>query len=256
MKKVQIIESACPPLQNILQSFHSTLVINFIAWNKAYAIFPRSTFILRSGVALRRLNTFSDARSKYRQRSYSISILRRPDIPRYTSEIIEIRRPGDHLTWKLEFDTSGLGPPTTPDYVLEHCAFGFKRRSSCSDDAVPYFISAATANACVLRHQYTRPNCPDFFSSVVPKFDHLTLEQLKRLPDAMRPPSYDRMIEKARDLDEYRDELFDNNTPRLECYDDDIPHMYAEWERRTPRSRRTTMPPDNRMNEHMDTGNQ
>ena len=48
-KKIQIVTSQTVPLHCIL-GFHSTTVMNFITWNKAYSLYPWTTFALRIGV--------------------------------------------------------------------------------------------------------------------------------------------------------------------------------------------------------------
>ena len=218
-------------------------MINFLTWNKAYAVFPQSTFINRNGVALRRLDEFFQSHAeKYKKRNYRISGLRSPDSRRSTSEIAEIRRPGDRLTWRIPFDTTGIEAPKTPDYVLEHSAFGFEQTKCDTDDfTLPYSITALTFEACVLRYRYTLPNCPDFFDSIQAKMDRLTFEELQKLPKTLRPRSYLRMIRNPWKLHRYRDGLFDRGTSRLTCYDEKIPAWYAEWERKTPRTARISM---------------
>lgn len=47
--KVQILGTIGPPLMCIL-SFHSTVAMNFYSWNKAYSLFPLTTFMHRTPI--------------------------------------------------------------------------------------------------------------------------------------------------------------------------------------------------------------
>lgn len=246
-RQVQIINTSCPPLESILHGFHSTIVTNFITWDKAYALFPASTFLHRHGVALRESDWFKPHAEKYKNRGYGISELRRRQDPRRSpSEIAEIRRPGDRLTWKLAFDITDIERPKKPAYVLEHSAFGFEHHVDPQDGELPYFINAQPFGACVLQHQYSRPNCNDFFRDIQTRLDRLTFEALQQLPTSMRPPSYRAMVRDPWNLQHYRDELLDDGICRLKCFDDQIPAWYAEWERQSPSSIRISMAPDDR----------
>jgi len=243
-EQIQIIASQCPPVQNIINGFHSSIAINCLTWSKAYAIFPQSTFIHRDGLAFGRQTELSESHvEKYRKRKYRISKLHTSDRRRLKPEIAQIRRVGDKWTWTIAFDSTGLKRPKTPDSVLEYSAFGFETQSTAFHSA-PYALKAFPFEACVLQHQYTHPSCPDFFESIQAKLDQLTIEELHRLPERMRPSSYIQMIGYPRYLGCYRDELLVNGTSILKCYDDQIPQWYAEWEQHTPRAAKLCIAPD------------
>ncbi|KAL9583902.1 MAG: hypothetical protein Q9212_002430 [Teloschistes hypoglaucus] len=229
-----------------------TLVMNILTWDKAYALFPNSTFFTRKGVVLKKrddvLQRFAD---KYEGRDYRLTEMERYDKRRNTAEIAEIRRPGDRLTWSIPFDTAGIGPPKTPTFVLEHSAFGFERRASPPRECCTYAIIASPFESCVLRYQFTRPRHVDsndaatFFAKMQAKLDDLTVQELGRLPVDLRPPSDTLMRQERADLGRFREELFDNDIPRLSCHDDQIPQWYADWERMVHPSGRICMaPPD------------
>jgi len=244
-EQIQIIASYQPPVENITNDFHSSIAVNFLTWNKAYAIFPQSTFIHRHGVAVRRQDEFFGRHvEKYKKRNYCISALHKSDQRRSKPEFAQIRRAGDNMTWTIAFGTTGLERPKTPDSVLEYSAFGFVRNSTAVRSGVPYRLTSFTFKACVLQYQYTRSGCPDFFVSIRAKLDQLTIEELQRLPEVLRPRSYLQMIENPWRLDLYRAELFVNGTSLLKCYDDQIPQWYAEWEQHTPRAAKLCMASD------------
>jgi len=244
-EQIQVIASHHPPVENIINAFHSSIAINFLTWNKAYAVFPQSTFLHRHGVAVRRKDEFFESHAeKYKKRKYRISELHESDQRRLRPEFAQIRRAGDNSTWTIAFDTTGLERPKTPDSVLEYSTFGFITNSTAVSPAVPYRLRAAPFGACVLQHQYTRAHCPDFLASIQAKIDQLTIEELQRLPEVLRPRSYLQMIGNPQHLDDYRAELFVNGTSILKCYDDQIPQSYAEWEQHTPRAAKLSIAPD------------
>lgn len=232
-------------MENIINGFHSSIAINFLTWNKAYAIFPQSTFNYRHGVAVRNKDNFYESHAeKYKRREYRISELQKSDRRRSKPEFARIRRAGDDLTWRIVFDTTGLDRPKTPDSILEYSTFGFVANTTAIRSGVPYRLRAYPFEAYVLQYQYTRPDCPDFFESIQAKVDQLTMEELQRLPEILRPRSYLQMIANPVFLGLYRAELFVNGTSLLKCYDVQIPQWYTEWVEHTPRAAKLCMAPD------------
>lgn len=60
----------------------------------------------------------------------------------------------------------------------------------------------------VFQYHCTRPDCSDFLERVQAKMNQLTIEELQRLPEELRPRSYLQTIENPRRLDLYKVELF------------------------------------------------
>ncbi|KAL8691236.1 MAG: hypothetical protein Q9218_003494 [Villophora microphyllina] len=244
--KAQIITSHYPPLQAILRGFHGTHVINILTWNKAYALFPNTTFIIREGVALKKQDeVFQPFVEKYEKRNYRLTEMQKHDPRRSMSEIVEIRRPGDRLTWSIPFDTTGMEAPNTPAYVLEHSAFGFDNSRYRSPDTCSYNIEVWSFEACILRYRYTQPNLDGPFRDIQRELDRLKVEKLQRLPADRQPPNRQFMMPDldGGDLGRWRQELLDNDVPGLKYYDDQMPRWYAEWEQRVPPSARISMAP-------------
>lgn len=171
---------------------------------------------------------------KYEKREYRIK--ENFELATSGAELSEIRRPGDHLTWKISLDTTHMNAPKTPDSVIEHSTFKLIGKPAADAAAtVPYKIAADTFESCVLQYRYISPLSGDFFESIRTKLDQMTSEELKKLPEELRPPNYDGMIQNPRGAYHYRAELLDGGLCRLKCYDDQIAEWYAQWERRTPR---------------------
>ena len=128
-------------------------MLNFLTWSKAYAVFPLSTFIHRHGVALGDLDEFFQSHAeKYRNRNYPISELRSQDPRRSTSELAEIRRLGDRLTWKIPFDTTDIEPPWKHDYVLENSSFRFQHKDSSTSSTPLRLMYTLTFKPYVPQH--------------------------------------------------------------------------------------------------------
>lgn len=228
--------------------------MNVLTWNKAYALYPQCTFVLNSGVALRDQDMYFDSHAeKYRGRQYPISVLEEVDKRRSLREMTQIRRPGDSLTWKVPFDTSGITPPAKPDFVFEHCSFGFVDKASSGDDRrddeeyapLPYCITAEDFESCVLKYHYTRPNHDDFFNGIKWTLDNLTRQELQKLPKERRPRCYDEMLENDWGLQYYRRQLTNRDgSYLLNFYDEKIPEWYADWEKSSSRYMKACLAPE------------
>ena len=93
-------------------------MINFLAWDKAYAIFPRSTFIHRDGVGLSRSSYNPGIHAaKYERRGYAVLKNYSRELVASMPDIAQVRRPGDCLTWAIPFDTFGIQPAGIPSSV-------------------------------------------------------------------------------------------------------------------------------------------
>lgn len=118
---------------------------NFITWNKAYSMFPKSTFVEYKAYPLECIEEDWDEFYKLhfeelRQRGWSRgtwpqdrvlpSDFEHPTIsPSETSitrdhETSPIhRRVGDRKSWVVQLDTTSVVPPSTPDWVIESSGF-------------------------------------------------------------------------------------------------------------------------------------
>ncbi|KAI5927612.1 hypothetical protein F4810DRAFT_272395 [Camillea tinctor] len=130
MKKVQLIATYGPPVQAILRGYYTTALVNFISWNKAYSIFPRSTFLSHETIPLKSMDEyFGSLHAKYsrrgwRMRTESVMVegLSQPD-PLGSLAKKGNRRVGDRDTWIIQLDTSSVAKPSKPDFVLEYSCF-------------------------------------------------------------------------------------------------------------------------------------
>ncbi|KAG8772222.1 hypothetical protein FRB91_003552 [Serendipita sp. 411] len=118
--KVQLIavEPQSSPLTCVLH-FHSSLVMNLIAHDRAYSLFPRATFIKRTGVTFGnsgRLESVTKAYNKYMMRNFKISRDPLPPSSRNPLLVYGDRWIGDRQSWTIALDTAGV---TIPYWVKE-----------------------------------------------------------------------------------------------------------------------------------------
>jgi hypothetical protein len=127
MTKIQIVSTRSTPVQAILHGFYTTAVVNFLSWNKAYSIFPDITFLHpRTTYPLKRIDrSYPPLLAKYEIRGWTMS----DPIPE---------------TRKIALNTTGVGTPRVPDFVLESSCFQLRssqenyRYLSYKVDAWPY----------------------------------------------------------------------------------------------------------------------
>ena len=128
-------------------------MLNFLTWSKAYAAFPLSTFVHRHGVAFGNLDEFFQSHAeKYQNRNFPISELHSQGPRRSTSELAEIRRLGDRLTWKIPFDTTDIEPPKKHDYVLEASYSRFQHKDSSTSSTLGRLTYALTVETYIPQH--------------------------------------------------------------------------------------------------------
>lgn len=202
------------------------MVINVVSWSKAYALFPNSTFICRDGLVLKRPNEyFKNQLQKYKQRGWTVEESPPVEDKELRHEFARTRRVGDRFSFIMPFDTNGIALPRVPDAVLEYASFDILRDSPLR----PHQISARTYSACMLEYEYTGTST--FHSSICSVMDERTLEEIRKLPEASRPPYFSETIEVRNNLSSYRDQLQQDGI-QLKKHDDKMPEWYAEWERR------------------------
>ncbi|KAJ7751128.1 hypothetical protein B0H16DRAFT_1419574 [Mycena metata] len=104
-KKIQLIIAAQTPMQ-IIMKFHSTCVMNVISHEKAYALYPSSTFIAHEALILKSAGSGPEStssreagRQKYIDRGWSM--VKQPSAVREELEHNVVRWMGDHFTWTI-----------------------------------------------------------------------------------------------------------------------------------------------------------
>ena len=137
--QIKIWATGNPSVDLIL--FEPTACVNFIGWNKAYAVFPKFDFLDHADWDLNRLrqsagkhmedyfysgDQFDPTQDKFRPSSSNNPVYMR--ITRYI---------GDRYTWIIPFDTSKLTGPKTFVSQEEHTRFdicqAYEQNDSVSD---------------------------------------------------------------------------------------------------------------------------
>lgn len=102
-------------------------MVNIITWNKAYSVYPTSTFVRHKTFLLKMLDRrFGGLLAKYRRRGWDVrDVLWEEDKldTRFRLEMSKTRRVGDSSTWILPLDTTGVTPSAVPDSVIEYSQF-------------------------------------------------------------------------------------------------------------------------------------
>ncbi|RDW59713.1 hypothetical protein BP6252_12800 [Coleophoma cylindrospora] len=197
--KINLIHTIDPPVLHILTNFCTTATVNFITWNKAYCIFPDSTFLHKTSYQLNQEVNDSNGPylAKLRRRGWMTLQTQWKDYERSTSSVSNSRRLprriGDAMTWKLTLDTAGVAPPQIPDYVLEQTHFSIRRREDRTlpgNNGSHYEIHAKRFVSYVLRHTYIAESLKgkDFWCDFLgPRLDELTRLEFLGVEPALRP---------------------------------------------------------------------
>ncbi|KAG1899749.1 uncharacterized protein F5891DRAFT_1128900 [Suillus fuscotomentosus] len=110
-QKIQVIECTMSPFDTII-NFHSTCVMNFIAFDAAYSLYPIATFEDRSTLQVWRARPLHDVSVaiKYGQRGFQwLSALPLGDTSLSASFYPHVTRTvGDRYTWKMSLDIQGI----------------------------------------------------------------------------------------------------------------------------------------------------
>ena len=116
--------------ESILRSCCSTVAVNVMSWNKAYSIFPLSTFGQYKGYNLvgryrpaPRDNLSCSSLRGYSLRGQNLQELLRREEDHLNHTIRKYRRVGDGFTWTIPFNTKNVQWSKIPDQVLEYQYF-------------------------------------------------------------------------------------------------------------------------------------
>lgn len=191
--QAQIILTEKIPLQAVLRTFYTTVVVNFFTWNKAYAIFPFHTFVRHKGYLLKPLcDYYSGLMAKYSRRGWRFQEAMWPEEISGNQPIRDVRRIGDMFTWMIPFDTSNINRSETPDSVVEYAAFAMKLEDDNQCVVTKHYkIRAYVFKAEVLRYRYLYGD-PGWMRFLGARVDELTRMELYKMARAKRPPGFQR----------------------------------------------------------------
>ncbi|MCJ1371710.1 hypothetical protein MMC20_002929 [Loxospora ochrophaea] len=167
--EIQIWSATSPALTTILASQVTTTLANLIAWNKAYSLFPLSTFVHRRTHLLGSSDhdvKVGNVLSECSQRGW----LTQPDSweeRKVSHPIQSTRQVKDRYTWAIPLDVDGVNPSETPDFVLESGLFEIEAISINYDSGCTHHdcILVDWFESEVLRHKYCCPPVPYYRDS-------------------------------------------------------------------------------------------
>ncbi|KAJ6530282.1 hypothetical protein B0H19DRAFT_1006407 [Mycena capillaripes] len=107
-KKIQVIVAESTPMETIL-GFHSTVVMNVITHDNAFALYPRLTFVTKQALVVETDGAGQEAgKQKYVDRGWTM--IRSPSLSRKSELGVRLLRwVGDKFTWTISL------PPLTID---------------------------------------------------------------------------------------------------------------------------------------------
>ncbi|KAG1859441.1 hypothetical protein C8R48DRAFT_605657 [Suillus tomentosus] len=158
-QKIQVIECMMSPFDTII-NFHPTCVMNFIAFDAAYFLYPKATFEDRSTLQVWRARPLHDTSVtiKYSQRGFQwLSTL-----PADTSSFYPhmTRTVGDRYTWKLTLDTQEvvlrpqMSSSSTP-FQFDPVSYNSWSLSECDEEMATVYKPIQSA---IFRYNYTTAN--------------------------------------------------------------------------------------------------
>lgn len=227
--EVQVIATPDIPIRAILEGFYTTVVVNVISWNKAYSVYPLTTFNQYRGYLLKELDEYTSSFvSKYTQRGWKIQELMWPEDRRINHPIQELRRIGDRYTWIIPLDVSNVMWSRTPDFVLEHACFRIEGTekdypSFITESEILYYrISASMFVSPALRYRYTYHASWCYFLGE--RVTRMASLELRKMKPQDRPPNYQGILE-AVDVHRGYNEVF-VKPGSWTCWDSEIPRWY------------------------------
>ncbi|KAL8686449.1 MAG: hypothetical protein Q9218_007098 [Villophora microphyllina] len=235
--QIQIVITCHVPIYAILNGFYSTLVVNVISWNKAYAIYPQPSFLYHKSYLLRRMDEYNGkSLAKYDARGWKSQDILWPEEEASHACMLRSRRLNDRYTWTIPLDTQDIPPATiaAPDFVLEYTSWQLSRPKQ-EGNLFYYKTYAEKFSAPTLKYRYVSPAYwpggfwKDFLG---PRMDRMSLMELHKIPVEKRSQLVtETMKERPEDVRTLGEELARCGI-KLQSYDHEIPGWFAEWERK------------------------
>ena len=231
--KIQIVTTKSDPLLCILAGFYSTVVIHFFSWQKAYSIFPRTTFIDRRCYMLKEIDQFHAPRlAKYSRRGWQLQDVAWAGEPRVPA-LEGTRRVGDHHSWVIPLNIEGVEQTGKPDHVFAFANFHVEKYANNKwggRGPTYYNITAKGFKALVLRYRYiyASQSWMDFLGT---RMDSLTTMELLKLDPNERPSWFTDAIQFP--IAHYCAPYIRRPWPTPKSwkfYDEEVPKWYRQWQ--------------------------
>ncbi|KAG8630497.1 hypothetical protein KVT40_002116 [Elsinoe batatas] len=120
-RSIHLLGNSTPMIPQATSSFRSSATASVISWNGYYHLFPRTTFLAYETLPLRPLDKYV---SREHRMLACLGLPMREAIPgKQSLWIPNHRRFGDHMSFKLQLDTTGVRGPSQPDRALDLASF-------------------------------------------------------------------------------------------------------------------------------------
>ncbi|KAG8527294.1 uncharacterized protein KY384_008038 [Bacidia gigantensis] len=233
--EIRVVGTPDHPLRTILDLSHSTVVVNFITWNKAYAIFPLPTFCQHRGYLLQQLDDWERPLvQEYSRRGWTIEEMMWPEDHCKNHPLRPQRRTGDQQSWIIPFNAFNVKLSSTPDYHIDHGFFQIKHTHihqpydgefKRDEQNFWYSIEAVTIQPPILRHPLVI-GTDSLFQYIFTRGRVLTHTEMLKLSPDHRPEHYEQRLAKP---EEWWHEPF-YKPDYWQYYDDRVPKWIAMWE--------------------------
>lgn len=152
---IELLVTSDMPVKGVLCYSPTSAALNFITWNKAYAVFPRATFLTYETVPLSTMTTelgayhIKSSIRGWRMRTEAVAFRDPNDCTQPLGNMLARghRRIGDRDTWMIRLDCEGLCLPLQPDFVLENSGFQVRYISRDPDTKEGGLIDAAKTDS-------------------------------------------------------------------------------------------------------------
>ena len=235
------------PLNALLCNSMSTGQLSFLSWNKAYALYPRHTFLEKETYLLQNIrDRLPNTLWRQNMQDFANSGIKAKGLhwDEDSDPIAGIRRVGDQSTWTIGLNVSNikLNHRPIPDAILESTSFAIRPYTPVTHDSFGGHVSRYTMGATktisspILKYKYVvheepREN-PEYQSAYFRKLqdihrslhDQLRIE-LMELPVSSHPAEYQDVMEGRLHMEDLKMDIIPNGWT---YYDDDLVKYLAK----------------------------
>lgn len=215
---------------------HSTVCVNIISWNKAYAVFPKSSFISHKGFLAHVLDGI--LRDEYSRYGWRIQDVQWREDERRDRSFGLTRRVGDKYTWIILLDTTNVSWSPIPDFVLEHAVFSIEKLRLNRTGRFHYYgyeLSTGHRSTTILRYAYAVPANPgtqggpiSWIAFLNDRLGRLAPIEISKLASPNRPTNFAQILNG--DVPHWEINPYTFTKPDDWVYwDEEIPGWYKVW---------------------------
>jgi hypothetical protein len=223
------IEHRLTPASAFLQSILCTNMGNFVAWDKAYCLFPAALAQKMNYLTSPMPDGNTDDDRIQRQylressRGFTLKNAEWIDLLDKTStarlELGPLRQFGDRYSWIIDLDKNDIVPPEEPSMLLEFATFSLSKNEMVPESVIPYLeLDADVLQSVAIRQKYMLLSPPQprprysgpknkneqdasamqlQYNTLIESLKQAARLQFTMLEPADRPPHYTAVAEKV-----------------------------------------------------------